>query len=82
MVQRAEEQDGIGTVIRPVDVSSVSHRATRNRMLCLLSRGRQRLFDVMSHGIKKMDCVPVSSEPKSMDASGTADVEDRCGRSR
>jgi hypothetical protein len=51
-------------------------------MLCLISRGRQRLFDVMSHGIKKMDCVPVSSEPKSMDASGAADVEDRCGRSR
>jgi hypothetical protein len=51
-------------------------------VLCLLSRGRQRLFDVMSYGIKKMDCITVSSEPQSMDASSTADVEDRCGRYR
>jgi hypothetical protein len=40
------------------------------------------LFDVMLYGIKKMDCVTVSSEPESMDASSAADVEDRCGRSR
>lgn len=80
MVQRAEEQDCISTVIRPVDVSSVCHRATRNRVLCLISRGRQRLFDVMSYWIKKMDCVTASSEPESMDASSAADVEDRCGR--
>lgn len=28
-----------------------------------------------------MDCITVSSEPESMDAGSTADVEDRCGRS-
>src|SRR5580692_5105485 len=82
MVQRAEEQDCISTVVRPVDVSSVSHRATRDRVLCLISRSRQSLIDVMSYGIKKMDCVTVSSEPKSMDASSAADIEDRCGRPR
>ena len=80
MVQRAEEQDCISTVIRPDDVSSVSHRATRNRVACLISRGRQRLFNVMSYGIKKVDCVTVSSEPERVDAGSAADVEDRCGR--
>ena len=80
MVHRAEQQDCIGTAIRLVDVASVSHRATRNWVLRLLSGGRQRLFDMMPHGIKKMDCVSVSSEPESMDASSAADVEDRCGR--
>jgi hypothetical protein len=38
------------------------------------------LFDVMWYGIKKMDRVPVSSEPESMDAGSAADVVDRCRR--
>jgi hypothetical protein len=38
------------------------------------------LLDVKSDGIKKMDCVASTSEPQGMDASGAANVENRCGR--
>src|SRR3974390_2730031 len=51
-------------------------------MRCLIIRGRQRLFNVMWYGIKKMDCVAESGEPESMDAGSAADVEDRRGHGR
>ncbi len=80
MIERAQEQDGVGAGIGIFEPARIAQPAGGQGSVWLARRGRLGLLDVERHGIDQMHAIAQGGEPAGVDSGAAPHVQHGSGR--